>query len=129
MTQGTYLSWEEMQRLALPPDATMLVPPPFQPADVAALAAGPPRTDWLDEGFAPPLSAQRPPTDAVPVDPAAEQAAAERAEYGPGPVRLLSSLIAVNAVLAYAHEPRTQDDEEQPPRKLPDEPEPQPEQP
>src|SRR5262249_59340505 len=76
MSQGTYLSWEEMQRLALPPDATMLVPPPFQPADVAALAAGPPRTDWLHEGLAPPPAAQPQPGDAGPVDPAPQPAPA-----------------------------------------------------
>src|SRR5436190_14134734 len=52
MSDGSYLSWEEVQRLMLPPNATMLVPPPPPaPVEVPALAAGPPpKPDWLDDG-------------------------------------------------------------------------------
>src|SRR5258708_7516696 len=81
MSDSTFLSWEEAQRLMLPPNATMLVPPALEPAEVPALAAGPPpaRAEWLDDAFA---------------DPAAARAAAEQVEYGPGPVRMLANVIA-----------------------------------
>src|SRR5207249_8055796 len=100
MAEGTYLSWDEVQRLALPPDATMLVPPQPEPAEVFAPAAGPPppRPVWLEDAFV----AQPIVPTAEPLDPAAARAAAERAEYGPGPVRFLANLIPFNALLEYA---------------------------
>ncbi|MFL5339289.1 MAG: hypothetical protein ACJ8F7_03900 [Gemmataceae bacterium] len=114
MSDGTILSWEEAQRLMLPPNSTMLVPPIDAP-EVPVLAAAPPRPDWLDDAYVADPKVQ-------PHDSAAEQAAAERAEYGPGPVRLLANLIAVNAVLEVALTPRRK--EEKAPRDLPPEPRP-----
>jgi hypothetical protein len=99
MSGATFLSWEEAQRLMLPPNATMLVPPPaLENAEVPALAASPPpaRAEWLDDAFA---------------DPAAARAAAEEVEYGPGPVRMLANVIAVNALLEYALSPPKKDEE------------------
>ena len=118
MSDGTILSWEEAQRLMLPPNSTMLVPPIDAPEVPVLSAAAPPRPDWLDDAYVADPNVK-------PQDPAAEQAAAERAEYGPGPVRLLANVIAVNAVLEVALSPRRKEDEE--PRKLP--PEPLPDQP
>src|SRR5262245_28922072 len=103
MADSIYLSWEEMQQLALPPNTTMLVPPPPEPVDVPALAAGPPpRHDWLDDAFVAPAGHR---SDTLPDNPDANRAAAERAEYGPAEVRLLANLIAFNAMLQYAQSP------------------------
>jgi hypothetical protein len=112
MSDGTVLSWAEVQMLALPPDATMLVPPPVESAEVVAPAGGPPvqHRDWLDDAFA---AAPAP----VAVDPAAAQAAAERAEYGPGPVRFLANLITFNALLERAQTPAKAGDDEHRPAK------------
>ncbi len=79
--EGKILSWEEVQKLALPPDAAMLVPP--SPSDnVPALTTAPSGLpDWLTEE-----------------DPEAARAAAEREQFGPGPVRLITQLVAVNAI-------------------------------
>ena len=110
MTDGTYLSWEEAHRLALPPNTAMLMPPP-KPLEVAVLAAGPPlgRPDWLDDDF------QAVPATQTVEDADANRAAAERAEYGPGPVRLLANVIAFNALREFAASPREDDeDDEQP---------------
>jgi hypothetical protein len=138
MSGGNFLSWDEMQRLALPPNTAMLVPPPPELTEVPALAAGPPKPqpDWLDDAFVANADSAAPveplalntPTVAdpsaqrlVPQDPDAERAAAERAEYGPGPVRLITNLITVNALLEFAQSPRKEEDEEErPPRKLPE---------
>jgi len=87
----------------------MLIPPP-EPADVTVLTERPPLAppEWLDDGAF--------------VDPDAQRAAIEREQYGSGPVRLLTSLIAVNAVLEYAHSPAKKDDEKKP--RPPEEPTP-----
>ena len=102
MPDGMYLSWEEAQRLALPPNTTMLIPPTPDAVEVPALAAAaPPNPDWLD-------------------DPDAERAAAEREQYGPAPLRVLANVITVNALLQYAQAPPKKNDEEK--RQLPPEP-------
>jgi hypothetical protein len=109
MAEGTFLSWEEAQRLALPPDATVLIPPQPEPIDMAAQSAGPPpHPVWLDDAYVAESATRVTDTE---VDPAAVRAAAERAAYGPGPVRLLANLIAYNALLEYAHSPPKPADE------------------
>lgn len=109
MAEGTFLSWEEAQRLALPPDATVLIPPQPEPLDMAAQSAGPPpRPVWLDDAFVPEPATRAIDTDA---DSAAARAAAESAAYGPGPVRFLANLIAFSALLEYAHSPPKPTDE------------------
>lgn len=113
MAEGTFLSWEEVQRLALPPNAAMLIPPTPEP-EVPALAAGPPsKADWLDDGFIAESMLKAADPNVVPVDPDAERAAAASPDQLPGPVRLLANLIAYNAVLEYATSPRKKDDEEE----------------
>ena len=114
MAEGTFLSWEEAQRLALPPDATVLIPPQPEPIDMAAQSAGPPRPRpvWLDDAFVAESATRATDTE---VDPAAVRAAAERAAYGSGPVRLLANLIAYNALLEYAHSPPRPEDEKKSP--------------
>ncbi len=118
MSQGAFLSWDEMQRMALPANATLLIQSPTEPVEVACLAVGPsnPHPDWLDDGsFASSQTA-----DSVPIDSAAARSAAEQAEYGSGPVRLIANLIAYNAVLEYALSPRKEEKKEK--RALPEAP-------
>jgi hypothetical protein len=117
MSQGTFLSWDEMQHLALPPNSAMLIPPTPDPLELAELSAGVPeqRPDWLDDAFQgePKVALnEQPNTDAVIIDPDANRAAAERAEYGDPAVRLLANLIAMNAALEYAQTPPKEEDEE-----------------
>jgi hypothetical protein len=121
MMDGMYLSWEEIQRLALPPNATMLIPPPLEQLDVPALsAARPVNTDWLDDRFAS-LTPQQPPERQT--GSSAEQkhdedadrqarSEAEKAQYGSGPLRLLTNLIAMNALLEYIQSPSVKDEEQ-----------------
>ncbi|MCX7701727.1 MAG: hypothetical protein N2039_12695 [Gemmataceae bacterium] len=79
--EGKILSWEEAQQLMLPPEATMLVPPTVGD-EVPGLTNAPSSLpDWLTED-----------------DPEAAQAAAEREQYGPGPIRLLTQLVTMNAL-------------------------------
>ncbi len=122
MGDGSYLSWEEVQRLALPPNAAMLIPPPPEPLETAAPGAGPPHSkpDWLDDINFPDSPK---PADSAPIDPEANRAAAERAEYGPGPIRFLANLIAFNAVLEYAKSPPKKDEDED--KRIPAQPRPE----
>ena len=108
ISDGSYLSWEEVQRLMLPPNATMLVPPPPpEPAEVPALASGPPpKPDWLDDGY---VGVQ--PASNLTITPQEARSAAEKAEHGPALVRILANAVAVNAVLEYANSPATKDDD------------------
>jgi hypothetical protein len=130
MSDGMYLSWEEVQRLALPPNTTMLIPPLPEQIDVPALDSGsPPRPDWLEDGFVGeqglPVSDISHHSSNAPADPEAERAAiadAERAKYGPGAVRLLANMIAMNALIEYANSPAKKEDEE--PKPLPADPDP-----
>lgn len=111
MSDDHVMTWEEMQRLALPPNSTMLVPPPPDVVEVPALAAGPPpKPDWLDDGFT---------AGEITIDPDANRAAAEREEHGPGAVRLLANMIAVGAVLEYANSPPKKEDDEETPQRSP----------
>lgn len=79
--EGKILLWEDAQRLMLPPEASMLVPMP--PADdfpdLTNAPSSPP--DWLTED-----------------DPEAALAAAEREQFGPGPIRLITQVITLNAI-------------------------------
>src|SRR5262245_39417110 len=104
MADGSYLSWEEVQRLMLPPNATMLIPPPPpDPAEVAALAAGPPpKRDWLDDDYS---AGVLPPKNDLRITEDEARSAAEKAEHGPAVTRLLANVIAVNAVINYAQSP------------------------
>ncbi len=110
MSDGSYLSWEEVQRLMLPPNATMLVPPPPPaPVEVPALAAGPPpKPDWLDDGYA---AGVLPPKNDLTITPEEARSAAEKAEHGPAVTRLLANVIAVNALLNLGQSPPKKDDE------------------
>ncbi len=103
MSDGTFMSWQEMQYLCLPPNSAMLVPPPLDPAEIEALSAGAPgqRPEWLDDEFQVQPLSNVPTTEqsAQPFDPEANEAAAQRAEYGEPAVRLLANAIAVGALL------------------------------
>src|SRR5262245_2074965 len=114
MTDGTYLSWEEVQRLMLPPNASMLIPPPPpEPADVPALAAGPPpKPDWLDYGTSALPTSALPSKSNLTITPEEARSAAEKAEHGPAIPRLLANVIAVNAVLNLGSAPQKKEDEE-----------------
>src|SRR5580700_6611736 len=98
MSDSTYRSWEEVQRLVLPPNATMLIPPLPEQIDVPVLDSGSaPNPDWLESGFAGASAAvvvdPSHHSASAPANPDAERAAkaeAERAKYGPGAVRLLA---------------------------------------
>ena len=93
-------------------------PPQPEPVEMAALSAGPPplRPVWLDDAFVAESATRVTDTE---VDPAAARAAAERAAYGPGPVRFLANLIAFNALLEYAHSPPKPADQKKPPTPVP----------
>lgn len=110
MSSDSILSWDEVQRMALPANATMLIPPTPDPAELEAITSGAPeqRPHWLEDEF------QTAPKSQQVIDPDANRAAAERAEYGHPAVRLLANLVAVNAVLEYAQTPAKKDEEEQP---------------
>src|SRR5262249_55478655 len=97
ISDGSYLSWEEVQRLMLPPNATMLVPPPPpEPAEVPALASGPgPKPDWLDD----------PAHSNLTITPEEAKSQAEQAEHGPAALRLVANAIAINAMFEYAQSP------------------------
>lgn len=105
MTDGTFMSWQEMQLLCLPPNSAMLVPPPPDAAELEAMSAGAPgqRPEWLDDAFqmAPTAepSSREPEKPVQPIDLAANEAAAQRAEYGEPAVRLLANAIAMGALL------------------------------
>lgn len=103
MSDGTFMSWQEMQNLCLPPNSAMLVPPPPDPAELEALSAGAPgqRPVWLDDAFqtAPALSEQQAELSIQPIDPVANEAAAQRAKYGEPAVRLLANAITAGAIL------------------------------
>ena len=112
MSDGSYLSWEEVQRLMLPPNATMLIPPPPpEPAEVPALAAGPPpKPDWLDDAYG---ASALPPKNNLTITPEEARSAAEKAEHGPAIPRLLANVITVNAILNLGQtSPKKNDDEE-----------------
>jgi hypothetical protein len=111
MAEGTFLSWEEMQRLALPPNTAMLIPPLPEPEEVACLAAGPPHAhpDWLDDGLY---------TESSPTSTATRQLQDDNSDPAPGdgvpgPVRLIANLITVNALLEYAYGPHKKPDDEE----------------
>ncbi len=126
MSDSTYQSWEEMQRLVLPPNATLLIPPTPEPIEVPVLDSGsPPRPDWLEYGSAADQTVVMDNPAHHSVNPEAEKAAiseAERAKHGPALVRLIANAITMNAVLEVATSPRKVEDEE--PKPLTEEPEP-----
>jgi hypothetical protein len=103
MSGDTFLSWDEVHRMALPANATILIPPTPDPAELVALSSGAPeqKPDWLDDAFQSGANGSQ----AVTIDPDANRAAAERSEYGDPAVRMLANMIAVNAVLEYALTP------------------------
>jgi hypothetical protein len=113
MSDASYLSWEEVQRLMLPPNATMLIPPPPpDPAEVSVVGAGgPPKPDWLDDAYS---AGVIPPKNDLRITPEEAQSAAAKAEYGPAVTRLLANVIAVNAVLNLGQSPpKLEEDEEE----------------
>jgi len=136
MSSSAFLSWEDMQRLAYPPETIVLVPPPpLESMDMVTSVAGPPKAghEWLNDiSFSEihdpgtdrmptnsaRVSSASPDPQAIPTDPNAERAAAETAEYGPGPVRFLASAIAAGAVLEYLHTPPKKDDDPSDTRRL-----------
>jgi hypothetical protein len=95
MSGGSFLSWEEAQRLMLPPNSTMLVPPVAEPAEVPVLASNPPTPpDWLD-------------------DPSLAQAGSPSEDSSEnGPLRFLANVITINALLDYALSPPPAEEEE-----------------
>jgi hypothetical protein len=104
---GKMLSWEEVHQVMLPPDATWLVPTAI-PDDVPFLSnrpASPP--DWLTDD-----------------DPDAARADAELEQLGPGPIRLVTQVVAVNALwqaaqsLACQPSPKSEDEKIPPPPRL-----------
>jgi hypothetical protein len=117
MSDGSYLSWEEVQRLMLPPNATMLIPPPPpEPAEVPALAAGPPpKPEWLDDAY---VAGVMPTKNNLAITPEEARSAAEKAEHGPAVVRMLANAIAVGALLEQTQlQPKKEEIEEEPRRK------------
>src|SRR5262245_41076345 len=123
MPEGTFLSWDEVQRLALPPDATMLVPPPPEPAEVSQTAAGPPPSaDWLDDQFVADTTAatvEPQHSDAPP-----DSATTENASRRHGPMRVIDNLLVINALLDWARTPAKAKEEKKslPPEPKPDKP-------
>jgi hypothetical protein len=110
ISDGSYLSWEEVQRLMLPPNATMLVPPPLDPpADVPALTGPPPKPDWLEDGYV----GVQPPHSNLTITPEEAHSAAEKAKHGDAVVRILANAITVNAVLEFANSPRKAETEDE----------------
>jgi len=109
MSAGSFLSWEEAQRLMLPPNSTMLVPPVAEPAEVPVLASSPPaRPDWLD-------------------DPSLAQAGSPRVDTSSenGPLHFLANVIAINALLDYALSPPPAEvEEKKEAKRLPGDPSP-----
>jgi len=118
MSQGAFLSWDELQRMALPANTTILIQSPTDPVEVSCLAVGPsnPHPDWLDDASF--TCSQN--AGSAPIDSATARSAAEQAEYGSGPVRLIANLIAYNAVLEFALSPRKEEEKEK--RAVPEEP-------
>jgi hypothetical protein len=100
-----YMSWEQMQQLQLPPNTTVLIPP-TPPVDDTVPLHPPAAASWLDDGY---FSAQTP----VAEDKRAAEAAREREQYGDPAVRLLTSLIATNALLEHAKSPPAEKAEKQ----------------
>jgi hypothetical protein len=93
--EGTILSWEDAQQLMLPPDASVLIPPHL--IDDVPVVSNRPGTlpDWLTDE-----------------DPEALRAAIEREQFGPGPVRLLTQVVAVNALWQAAESLRQKPEED-----------------
>lgn len=121
---STFLSWEQMQAMQLPPNTTMLVPPP-PPADVTVPTAPPPEgaPEWLDDSYYAPTPipvVERIVSPTAGADESAQgRAAAEKEEYGDPALRLMTSLIATNALLERIQTPAPKKSEETKPKKLP----------
>lgn len=108
---STFLSWEQVQQMQLPPNTTVLVPP--SPPTVLTLSdASPPLSgfpEWLDDGYqsvpAIPIIDRIVSPPVGPDDPQAAQSAAEREEYGDPALRMMAGLIATNALLERVQAP------------------------
>lgn len=118
---STFLTWEQVQALQLPPNTTVLVPPP-PPEDLTVPLQPPPQgaPEWLEDGYYPQVATasngnERPP--AKPADENAAQAAAEREKYGDPALRLMTGLIATNAILERIQNPPRKDEEEEEKKK------------
>jgi hypothetical protein len=119
MLSDTYISWAEVQRLALPANATILIPPTPEPDELVGLSGGAPgkQPSWLDDGFY---------GDSGAGVASEHQAPSVRADTGPTTperdsdeekVRMLMQMIAVNALLECGYAPQRNDDEENSSRK------------
>jgi hypothetical protein len=116
---GTVLSWEQVQQMQLPPNTTVLLPP-TPPVDFTVPEVAPPdgTPEWLEDNYYPQPVNPIPMTDRIespptaPEDPKAAQAAAERERYGDPALRLLTGLVATNAILERIQTPPKKDEDE-----------------